>query len=158
MAQTLPGEIFRKASVRQFIKFCIIGASSTIIDWGIFSILFNRNWNPNVAQLTSFSIAVTNGFMWNSHWTFRGLGTGRKHEQFVKFCAVNLIGLALTLIIINTVFYLLDGRLLHKGETDRIHTFLSKGVALVLVVSWNFLANKRWTFRGMPAESVSSEG
>jgi putative flippase GtrA len=148
MTQSIAGDLIRKEGFQQFIKFCIIGATSTVIDWSIFSLLFSHNWNPNVAQLISFSIAVVNGFVWNSLWTFRGLGAGRRHEQFVKFLAVNVIGLVLTLAINNSVFFVFTGHVLQKGEPDKLHAYISKGVALLIVAFWNFLANKKWTFHG----------
>lgn len=151
MAQTIVLNASRKAGLRQFVKFCIIGATSAAIDWSIFTVLFLHNWNPNVAQLISFSIAVSNGFLWNSLWTFRGLGAGPRHEQFVKFLAVNLVGLALTLAINNGVFFLFVGHVLRQGEPDKLHSYLSKAVALVLVAFWNFIANKKWTFSGEAA-------
>jgi putative flippase GtrA len=152
MDQTIVKNTVGRPGVQQFIKFCIIGATSTVIDWSIFSYLsFSQHWSPNVAQLVSFSISVCNGYIWNSLWTFRGMGAGRRHEQFVKFLSVNVVGLLLTLTINNSVFFLFTGHFLSKGDPDKLHTYIAKAVALVLVVFWNFIANKKWTFANAAA-------
>ncbi len=84
------------------------------------------------------------------------MGAGRRHQQFIKFLTVNVIGLALTLAIINAVFFLFAGHLLQKGEPDKLHAYISKGIAIVLVACWNFLANKKWTFSGSPQIDTAS--
>lgn len=139
----------QRRGVRQFIKFCMIGFTSMIIDVGIARYLtYTLNWHWILAQTLSFSVAVSNGFLWNSLWTFRGMGSGRRHEQYVKFVAVNVVGLLLNIAIMKFVFLLFTGRLIHQGNPDPMHWNIAKGVAIVIVSCWNFLANKKWTFGG----------
>jgi putative flippase GtrA len=153
MTQALAIGFMRKQSVQQFMKFCIIGATSTIIDVGIFNALcFSQHLNPITARVISVSIAVCNGFLWNSVWTFRGMGSGRRHHQFVKFAAVNLVGLVLNLAIMQAVMYLLTGHFMQQNHPDKLHTNMGLAVAIVIVSCWNFIANKRWTFGGKQAE------
>src|SRR5579862_1184502 len=151
MAQSFPLNLVRHEGMRQFVKFCVIGATSAVIDVGIFNVLVARGSDPTASRVASFTIAVTNGFLWNSLWTFRGQGTGRKHEQFFKFFAINVIGLMLNLLIMNGIFYGFTGRFPHKPEMDRLHLNVGLLVAIVFVSCWNFLANKKWTFSNRPA-------
>ena len=130
---------------QQFVKFCLIGASSAVIDIGISLLLISKLgmfWAA--ANTLSFMVAVTNGYFWNSLWTFRGMGTDRRHTQYLKFLAVNVVGLGLNLLIMGAIILLLTG---HVGGTPpRPIWAAAKGTAILLVAIWNFLANKRWTF------------
>ena len=132
-----------------------------IIDVGIAKYLtYTVGLNWIVAQTISFTFAVTNGFVWNSLWTFRGMGSGKRHEQYLKFLAVNIVGLLLNIGIMKTMFllfiFLSSGRLVlvHQGNPDPMHWNIAKAIAIVCVSTWNFLANKKWTFRAAPAETA----
>jgi putative flippase GtrA len=149
MAQALVTDLIQKQAVRQFIKFCIIGATSTVIDVGIVNYLsFYAHWNPMLAQLVSFLLSVSNGFIWNSVWTFRGMGAGRKHQQFVKFVAINIVGLLIQITVMQGIFFLLTGHFIPRETQDKLHFNMGKAVAIVIGSFWNFMANKKWTFVG----------
>ncbi len=138
----------------QFVKFCLIGASSTVLDVLISRQLMDRfglHWLA--ANTLSFAVAVTNGYLWNSLWTFRGLGADRRHTQYLKFVAVNVVGYGLNTLIMALVILLLSGQV--HGNPPRPVWAAAKGTAILLVAIWNFLANKRWTFaetRVQPSE------
>ncbi|HZO90998.1 MAG TPA: GtrA family protein [Chthonomonadaceae bacterium] len=139
----------RHPSLRQFIKFCMIGCTSMVIDVGIAKYLtYSMHWNWILAQTLSFSIAVTNGFVWNSLWTFRGMGSGSRHQQYMKFVAINIVGLVLNIAIMKSVFFMFTGHIIHQGNPPSWQWNIAKGLAIVIVSSWNFLANKKWTFSG----------
>jgi putative flippase GtrA len=130
---------------KQFVKFCLIGASSALLDVSISRRLidvFGMYWL--YANTLSFAVAVTNGYLWNSLWTFRGLGAAGRHTQYLKFVAVNTMGYGLNILIMSLMFLLLTGHL--HGNPPRPIWFAAKVTAIVLVAIWNFLANKRWTF------------
>jgi putative flippase GtrA len=139
--------VFGSPVLRQFIKFCVIGFSSMIIDVGLWNAIMNRwGWHWIPAQTLSFAVAVTNGFFWNSLWTFKGLGQGSRRSQYAKFVGVNIIGLLLNILIMKTVLIILTGNIIHHGDHEKMHLYLAKGMAVVCVALWNFFANRRWTF------------
>ena len=150
--------MLQRRGVRQFVKFCIIGFTSMILDVTIAKILTYRlNWHWILAQVISFSIAVTNGFIWNSLWTFRGLNSSRKRVQYAKFVLVNIVGLALNLAIMKVVFFLFTGHIINPRNPDEAHWNIAKAAAILVVAFWNFFANKYWTFRPHPAPKASTE-
>ncbi len=73
----------------------------------ILLIKFDFNWM--LAQSISFVCSVTNGFIWNSLWTFRGMGSGKRHEQYLKFVVVNIIGLVLTFAVMSGILFAITG-------------------------------------------------
>ena len=134
--------------MRQFAKFAIIGLSSAVIDVGVNMILLKRFDTPWIlAAVIGFALGVTNGFIWNSRWTFRGLGSGRQHELYAKFVAVNIAGLLLNLGIMKMVFIAMTGQVLMHTNPSDVQWKIAKAIAIVIVAGWNFSANKLWTFR-----------
>lgn len=157
MAQAFPAQLAQRPAVRQFVKFCLIGASSTIIDIVISSILIYRlNFNATLAKSISFLFGVTNGFFWNSRWTFQGMGSGKRHEMYVKFVMVNIVGFCLNILLFKSVLWAFTGRFFGQGKPDRLHFLIATLVATGCVACWNFLANKLWTFKS-PAPGVTLE-
>ena len=130
---------------KQFVKFAMIGASSAVLDIGISQLLMHRfgmYWL--LANTISALVAISNGYLWNSLWTFRGMGSARRHTQYLKFVAVSLVGLVLNSLIMTCVILMLAGHI--GGNPPHSIWVIAKGTAIVLVATWNFLANKRWTF------------
>lgn len=141
--------LMQRRGVRQFIKFCIIGFSSMIIDVGIsYSLIYHAGMNPTLAKAISFLVAVTNGFFWNTRWTFRGMGSGRRHEMYMKFLLVNCVGFVLNITLFKSVLFFFTGRFIGQGRPDKLHFAVATGVAVICVSLWNFLANKKWTYNG----------
>ena len=137
------GETFR-----QFVKFCTVGASSAVIDVGLlnlFAQVLGWHWIPS--QVLSFSLAVTNGFVWNSLWTFRGIRGASAKTRYARFYTTNVVGLLLNLVVMKLVMFLLTGKLLYPGNPPQLILNIAKLVAIVVVAFWNFLASKYWTFR-----------
>ena len=143
--------LIKRPGMHQFIKFIIIGFSSAIIDVGVNKYLMHRFDTPwLVAATIGFALGVTNGFFWNSRWTFRGLGSGRQHELYAKFVAVNIVGLLLNICIMKIVFIVMTGQLLLNTNPLPTQWNTAKAIAIVIVAAWNFSANKLWTFRHKP--------
>jgi putative flippase GtrA len=160
----------QRRGVRQFVKFCIVGASSTAISFAVFTLVYYggrpspQPWLPAwlhavlaphpagqqfveryhvavpLAETVAFALAVSSGFYWNRRWTFAHARGASVHRQYVQFVLVNLIGLTLDLAIIWGSSGLL------RPLAGHFAPLLAKAVATGIVVFWNFLANKYWTF------------
>lgn len=147
--------------MRQLIKFCLVGASSTIINQAILGILLRvapaMPWW--MAVTVGFVFGVTNGFHWNRKWTFRGQNAGDARRQFPKFIATNLIGLGLNLAITKGFLVLFTHQLVHGSNPDPNTVQIASILAIPLVVVWNFGASRLWTFRApkSPATPASEE-
>ena len=148
MAQAIPAGLAQRPGVQQFIKFCIIGFSSAILDIGIsYTLVYKFGFNPTLAKAISFVFGVTNGFIWNSKWTFQGMGSGRRHEMYVKFLLVNMVGFVLNIFLFKSVLFAFTHRFIGQGIPDKPHFAIATITAIVFVAVWNFLANKKWTFK-----------
>lgn len=142
LSQWIAGQLKRKG-IRQFIKFCIVGTSSTLIDFSVANIAYYLlSVRPAaLASVMGFCVAVCNGYFWNSRWTFRDREKGPVHEEFLKFVLVNIIGAALNYSIVSLVL------LFDKSDPHPKLVFNgAKLLATGIVVFWNFYANRHWTF------------
>ncbi len=121
--------------IHQFSRFAIVGVINTGVSFGTY-ILATRplHIHPLVGNVIAFVVAVTVSFVLNRRYTFRH-HHGRAHHQYGKFLAVNLVGLGLSELII-AVLHIAWG----------VHDFIAFAVAVVLVLFWNFWANRQWTF------------
>ncbi|MBC8102162.1 MAG: GtrA family protein [Cytophagales bacterium] len=154
-----------RPGVRQLVKFCIVGASSTVIDLTIFNILLSLSVPPVFAVVGGFIGGVSNGFYWNRRWTFKGR-QGSMAKQGPIFFATNLVGLTLnilvtTLALVVAAHYHLTQTHFSPEETMRLILFrqadgqgfsrlalnAAKLCATVVVTAWNFSASKFITFK-----------
>lgn len=136
-----------------FIKFCVVGTLNTLIDVGILQLLL---WMTGVDVRTSpllflfvtiaFLCAVVNGFILNKLWTFRMRARKNTTRQFLKFLISNFIGLGLTMLLM-FVFV----------QTMHIGPIISKLMTSALVLVWNFLATKHWTFKERRLNRITHE-
>ena len=123
---------------KQFVKFCLVGLTNVIVDFSVYIaltrlIIFFRS-HYLVANLISFSLAVSWSFVFNRVWTFKN-----KEKQIIlqyfKFFLFSAVGLGLHTLILYTLVDYFD-----------FYDILAKAIAVVLVTFWNFSANKFWTF------------
>ena len=57
----------------QLVKFCVVGASGYVINLAVFSALVHgADVHYRWAAVCSFLVAVTNNYLLNRVWTFRG--------------------------------------------------------------------------------------
>ena len=93
--------LWQRQGVRQLVKFCLVGLSSTVVDTGVKWFFLNTFpalpwW---LVATIAFGFGLTNGFFWNRHLTFRAHEHGNARMQYLKFAIANGVGLVLNLTI-----------------------------------------------------------
>jgi len=132
----------RQHLIRQFVKFGIVGTIGAGVDFGTLVFLHELlKINLYIANTISFSAAVLSNFTWNSLWTFRDVPSGNRPRQLVQFFIISLIGLGINQLLLFT-FYDLIGL-----KAFRFGYLVAKAMATLIVMGWNFIGNKLWTFR-----------
>lgn len=125
----------RLVIMRQFIKFAAVGVLNTMTSFIIYEIATRHfSLHPLMANPIAFIAAVTLSFTLNKSWTFRDRGV-KYTRQYTSFFIVSAVGLAISQLIIFIVHTML-------GIHDRIAFF----IAVIVVMFWNFSANRSWTF------------
>ncbi len=123
-----------RRGVRQFVKFAIVGASGTLVNLIIFTLLQHHGPYALVYSIAFLAGGVSNFFL-NRAWTFRSTGhAGKEGAQFMLVSVIALlVGLGVSQLLAP---YLGHGHKLWFCAT----------VAGVLV---NYFVNKYWTFRSV---------
>jgi putative flippase GtrA len=139
-------ELLRRPSVRQFMRFGVVGFSSFLIDTGVFMLLTRLGGDyflhaKTQAKFISFCVAATNSYIWNRCWTFRSRDPNRRRQLFQFFIVVG-IGAALNGGIFHVLY---DGM--------HIYDLIALVIATGIVMCWNFFMNRAWTFRCRPEET-----
>jgi putative flippase GtrA len=120
----------------QFIKFCVVGASGTIIDFGLTYIFKEKlRVNKYISNSIGFISAATSNYILNRIWSFENHNPAIG-QQYMLFMAISLLGLGIN----NGVIFLLTKKF-------HLNFYLSKVVATGVVTLWNFVMNYLFTFR-----------
>ncbi|MBR3960162.1 MAG: GtrA family protein [Bacteroidales bacterium] len=128
-------QFLEKAFILKFLKFCVVGVSGTVIDFGLTWLCKEIFKIPKfLANAIGFVVAATNNYILNRIWTW-----GSTNEQigieYTKFFFVSLIGLGLNTLIL----YIFN-------EKIKMNFYVSKVIATGFVMLWNFFANNYFTF------------
>jgi putative flippase GtrA len=122
--------------VWEFLKFCIVGASGMVIDFGTTWLLKEKvRINKYFANSAGFILAATSNYLLNRYWTFHSENTKVVTEYF-SFVLISVIGLGIN----NLVVYVLT-------EKVKLNFYISKLFAVGAVTLWNFSMNYLITFR-----------
>lgn len=134
-----------KRSYRQFVKFGIVGAINSLLDWGIFYPLkiflpsafgfLSLQSIKQIAKATSFVVSALSSYVMNRKWTFRSVNKNVRAEG-IKFMTVAAGGL----VINSFVFYLVTSR-------SHFRDIFGLLIATAVATLWNFFLNKIWTFK-----------
>lgn len=157
------GKIANKRSLRQAVRFCVVGLFNTIVDYGLFYIFISwANIHKSVAQILSTSVAMCGSYLINRCWTFGKEGRGNFGE-IVRFLTINILAM-FSVIALTHLFYdilhieSLANSVLRSAGID--FTFmgdaaimLCKVAASVFSLMINFFGNKFWVFREKQTET-----
>jgi len=125
-----------KAFILKFIKFGTVGSVSFMIDFGTTYFLKEKlKFNKFVANTLGFLISALFNFTCNRLWTFDG-GNGDLAAQFSKFISIALFALLLNSLMI----YILNVKI-------RLNFYVSKLIAVVFIMFFNFTMNYIYTFK-----------
>jgi len=142
-----------KKTIRQMVKFAIVGVLNTLVDFAVFqSLNLTLGW-VYAAQVAGYTFGVINSYLWNSNWTFREHRT-RSIREMAMFLLVNLASLGVSLGMIwllrevigvsNEWVALWMPKALAgfiKGDT------VCKLIATVFAIAVNYLGNRLFVFR-----------
>lgn len=144
----------------RFLRFAVVGMVGAVVDFGMFNLLTSSIFSfPAVwASVLSFVAAVVSNFIWNRYWTYPDSRSKHISTQMAEFTIISLIGLA-----IRTPLFVLLERLLSplfvgiNIPFDSIFTpeFFAHNLALagaiMVVMLWNFIINRYWTYSDVSA-------
>ena len=131
---------------RQFSRFVTVGVTNSIVDFGVFNLLFAVYPTRNIQVLVLYNsiavaLAILNSYLWNTRWTFRaGVVQGsRGHRQRILFIAQALLNVGVNDVVVAVLTRLLLYQTF-LNATDSSN--LSKLVAMIVASLSSFLIMK----------------
>lgn len=125
-----------KIVVIKFLKFCVVGLSGMMIDFGTTWLLKEKaGINKYIANSTGFILAASSNYIWNRVWTFHS-SNDQIAVEYLSFIIISVAGLGIN----NFIIFLLNDKL-------KFNFYLSKLIAIGVVTIWNFVMNFIITFR-----------
>jgi putative flippase GtrA len=119
----------------KFLKFCLVGSSGMVIDFGTTWLLKEKvKINKYIANSIGFVLAATSNYILNRFWTFHS-DNNQFVTEYISFILISIAGLAIN----NFVVFILT-------EKMKLNFYLSKLVSIGIVTLWNFSMNYLITF------------
>lgn len=116
-----------------FIKYCLIGASSVLLDLSTFSlIIIHTKIHYQIANIIGILIGIGNSFYWNANFNFKV-----KNKYFIrllKFYSVGFIGLGISSVLLFVL-----------SEKLEIPIIFSKITTIAVVTIIQFALNKNYS-------------
>lgn len=143
----------RKLEISRFFRFAVVGTIGAVVDFAVFNLLSAVvGISAVVSSVFSFSLAVVSNFLWNRFWTYPDSRSKPVRRQLSQFAAISIIGLLIRTPLFAWMEKILvqffSGILANSGfltPTFAGHN-LALAIAIVVVMLWNFIANRLWTY------------
>lgn len=136
----------------RFVKFAIVGAVGSALDVGIMNLLTQLfNMRLVLAGTISFICAVVNNFTGNRFWTYPESRSRNMLHQLGMFFVVNAAGIAIRVPILHFVEPPMENAFeslahLSHASAEILAKNATLGLAIGVVMLWNFFVNRYWTY------------
>ena len=137
-AGVLREKLTTPANWLQLVQFGLVGASGFAVNFVVYAACVKGfGLHYLVAAVAAWSVAVTNNFFWNRHWTFRHRRDARHYAlQWMRFIVVSAAALVPNLLILRLLV-----------ENAGMGKITAQMIAVCLVTPVSFLGNRLWSFR-----------
>lgn len=129
----------REETLRQFIKFGVVGVSNTLISYITYVVCLAAGMHYVVGSVLGFIISVINSFYWNSRYVF--IQEEKDFFSIVKAFVKMVLSYSFTGLILNNIL------LIMLVEWLRVPEIIAPLVVLLVTIPLNFILNKLWAFR-----------
>ena len=138
----------------RFMRFAVVGLVGAVVDFGIMNLLTRLlGMRLVVAGTISFICAILSNFTWNRFWTYPDSRTKPLARQLAEFSVISVMGLLIRIPILalleppmETLIDSLGLHLLPLMDGRAIADNITLAFAVVVVMFWNFFANRYWTY------------
>ncbi|MCK4592531.1 GtrA family protein [Candidatus Parcubacteria bacterium] len=139
-------EFFKNRHPKRFAKFSIVGSFNFLVDIIVLNILsyvtgFNKGVFAAIFSAISFLLANVNSYYLNKKWTFK---SNSKNSRYKVFLAVSIMGVFVNAVVV----YNFTTYINQTYFSDIVWLNISKIVATLLVVFFNYYSYKKYVFSG----------
>lgn len=172
----------KSKEVERFLKFAVVGFVGAIVDFGTVIILQatvlpptnaqgeRLTGNVAIATTIAFIAAVISNFIWNRFWTYPDSRSRSMRRQLAQFTFISFVGWFGRTIWISSSYHALGAFLMpivlplihiwrpvyipSIAADDKLGTLAAQFVGVIVVMFWNFFANRLWTYNDVDNQSV----
>lgn len=138
----------------RFLRFAAVGVIGALIDFGVANLLVKAFATPLViAGTVSFILAILSNFTWNRFWTYPDSRSKTISTQLLQFAVVSVVGLFIRVPILQFLEPPMEKLAADLGlqilpflDAKTIGDNFTLAIAVVIVMFWNFFANRYWTY------------
>jgi putative flippase GtrA len=138
----------------RFLRFAVVGVIGAVVDFGIANLLVKSVHAPLVvAGTVSFICAILSNFFWNRYWTYPDSRSKPLTRQMAQFFFINTLGLAIRVPILKFLEPMFEHYAALMGlqwlpylDSKTVGDNMTLALAVVIVMFWNFFANRYWTY------------
>lgn len=129
----------------QFVKFGMVGVTNTIISYIVYFVVLlslkdiEVSWDYIVGNIISFVLSVLWSFYWNNRFVFKAKDDTSRNIWIMlmkTYIAYGFTGIILS----NVLSFLWIDKLC-------VSKYIAPILNLVISVPFNFIVNKKWTFK-----------
>lgn len=164
--------------VERFLKFVVVGSMGFVVDLGTLFILQATILPPDnptsvvIATTIAFLAAIASNFTWNRFWTYPDSRSRSVRRQVIQFTIVSVIGwLGRTVwirlaylplgellmpIVLPVIRFVDQAFIVTTNGQNRLGTMAAQTIGVVVVMFWNFFANRYWTYSDVDAAVETS--
>lgn len=122
--------------LKAMLKFALVGFSGVGVNFAVYLSALSSGCSYLYAAAIAFAVAVTNNFIWNLAWTFKGRGKSKSiFTKYLSFCTISTANLGINLFLLRVLV-----------ETVNLDPRISQFTAVASVSVLNFLFNYYITF------------
>jgi putative flippase GtrA len=122
-------EIILNKVIIQFVIFCVIGISNTMIHLGVYYLLLSINVYYLVSNIIAFFFSVMNSYIWNKKFTF-------KEKKTTKLTIVKIyLSYGITTLLSTGLLYILVSII-------GLNKYISPIINVVIITGINFFLQK----------------
>lgn len=161
----------RAKELERFLKFAIVGAFGAVIDAGTLFVLQatllaplepDKDLKVAAASTIAFIAAVISNFIWNRYWTYPDSRSRSIRRQLVQFFGISFVGWFGRTLWISSAYHWLGTMLMpvllpeiqlfrpgyvpSASAEAKLGTMAAWFIGVCIVMVWNFLANRYWTY------------
>lgn len=152
-----------KGNFVQFLKYCIVGASNTLISQAVYAIIIFFKGNYLFASLMGFVISVLNAYYWSNKYVFKEEEGREKRvwwkvllKTYAAYAGGFVVNTALLVFwvdvirlsrFMNPLAEVFTGWSLGRLDADFLGEMLASVLNLVITIPMNYVLNKYWAYR-----------
>ncbi len=141
-----------RKEAKRFLKFMFVGALGAVVDFGTLNLLAHVFDVPvTIAGIISFTLAVSQNFLWNRYWTYPESRASPLVPQYFQFFIINatalLIRVPILALVPGPVINLLESTGMAANTAEVLGNNFALALAVGIAMFWNFFVNRFVTYR-----------